>query len=225
VNLGPADLVAFVDDDETVASDWLRELVDTRERLDAAAVFGPVERLLPPDAPRWLQRSGFLKDGPREVEMSWERARTGNALVDGAWFYEHGLRFDSDFGRSGGEDAHLFGRIQALGGRLVSAPSAWVQEVCPPERARFGWLWWRAWNCGEIYERLCRVFPSRRPPVARFLGRLGRSALFAALGLGPLLVGRPEAFLGSLLGIALAIGGAREWLRPRNVNSLPTYGT
>jgi succinoglycan biosynthesis protein ExoM len=225
VDLGPAALVAFVDDDEIVEPNWLCDLVEALAGLSAAAVFGPVERVLPVEAPRWLRRGRFLEDGPRDQDLSWNMARTGNALVSGEWFYEHGLRFDPDFGRSGGEDAHLFGRIQALGGRLVSTDNARVHESYSPARARFRWLWLRAWNCGEIYERLCRVFPVRRHPATRFFGRLARSMVFAVLGLLLLLIGRPEGFVRSLLVVALAIGGAREWLRPRDPRTIPAYGT
>lgn len=45
------DYFAFFDDDETVPANWLTTLLATMRRYDADVVFGPVEGLLPSDAP------------------------------------------------------------------------------------------------------------------------------------------------------------------------------
>lgn len=219
----PVDLVAFVDDDEEAAPDWLRRLV---EALDAGydAVFGPVERRLPRGTPGWIARGDFFRLAAPEGEVDWRGARTGNALVRGAWLYERGLRFDESFGRSGGEDAHLFARLGAAGARLGSAPAARVAEAVEPERVALRYLVRRGWRQGIAYSRVRGALPAvARHPLLSTLRRTSEGGLHlarAALGRGER---RVEAARG-LARLALAGGGLAGWLTPGlSTDSLGAY--
>ena len=48
-----ADFIAFLDDDELVSSGWLKNMWIALHRFNADAVFGPVVRRLPANAPLW----------------------------------------------------------------------------------------------------------------------------------------------------------------------------
>lgn len=225
VDMGPADLVAFVDDDEVVDPRWLVELVETYETQRADAVFGPVRRTLPEQAPDWIRRGGFFHGEEPAGELPWQAARTGNALVDGRWFYAEGFRFDVDYGRSGGEDAHLFARLQQAGARLVANPLAVVAEPVEPNRLAFGWLWRRTWRSAETYHRITHELPDPPSPALQAVKRLARAGWLGLRGLPGAVRGRPEGVAAAALSVALAGGGLRAWLRPVRVESLPQYGS
>ena len=57
----------------------------------------------------------------------------------GAALFE-GRRFDPAFGRSGGEDSELFGRMLRAGARFCWCDEAIVTELVPAARHRLGWL-------------------------------------------------------------------------------------
>lgn len=210
----PVDLVAFVDDDEEAAPDWLRRLVEALDSGDYDAVFGPVERRLPAETPGWIARGDFFRLAAPQGDVDWRGARTGNALVRGAWLYARGFRFDESFGRSGGEDAHLFARLGEAGARMGSAPAARVAEEVEPDRLALRYLVRRGWRQGIAYSRVRGALPAvAHHPALSTLRRASEGSLHlarAAVGLGER---RVEAARG-LARLALAGGGLAGWLAP-----------
>ena len=73
------DFVAFVDDDEEPAAEWLAELLRTRAQYDADVVTGPVVRRIEGDAPAWVVQSLQLRRHPTGHRLP--NAGTGNVLV------------------------------------------------------------------------------------------------------------------------------------------------
>jgi glycosyltransferase involved in cell wall biosynthesis len=155
------DLVAFIDDDEFPAGDWLPSLVRCLDRMDVDGVLGPVRPHFEGDAPAWLVKSGLCERpapatgtviGPRDM-------RTGNALVKRALFLEDESPFDPAYGTIGGSDVIFFERMVARG-------------------RTFRWC-----NEGAVYEsvsgeRLTGSYYVRRA-LARGLGNSKRAALLS----------------------------------------------
>ena len=56
LEFGPADFVAFIDDDEAARPGWLTELCERIRQTGADAVFGPVHACFPAGAPQWAVR-------------------------------------------------------------------------------------------------------------------------------------------------------------------------
>ncbi|MHC4389684.1 MAG: glycosyltransferase family 2 protein [Planctomycetota bacterium] len=207
VNLGPAELVAFVDDDEVVTEGWLRELVRVHKASRADAVFGSVRPRLPERCPDWVQRGGFFdRPEPREgTVLDWRSTRTGNALVRGDWFYKRGFRFAETLG-DGGEDSALFLDLQQAGARLIAAPTSIVYEDVPLDRTNSRWLTQRAYRCGRSYEMTRHKDPDSPPLILR---AVKNGLLALALGLaGALLtpLGRRELGVRSQMAWALMRG-------------------
>ncbi|MHC5004392.1 MAG: glycosyltransferase family 2 protein [Planctomycetota bacterium] len=226
VDMGPADLVMFIDDDEIADPRCLLELAAALDRTGADASFGFVGGLLPPGAPRWMVRGGFFDHpagGPDE-RLSWRATRAGCTMVRGRWFYEERVRFDPAFGRSGGEDVDLFARLAAGGAQLVGAPLAVAWEHVPRDRSSLRSLLRRQYRNGINFERLCRRHQVRRHPAVRLGGRLARCAFEGVAGLPALLLGRPERAVRAALGAALAAGGAAAWWNPCAAGRLIAYG-
>ena len=123
------DFVAFLDDDEEAAHDWLRELDAAMERHpDAGCVGGP---LLAPDlpTPRTCTRCS-LKDGERDLgepEREVDRVIGGNMAIPKWAFAKVGLFDDRISGI--GDDDEWMRRARALSLPIIHAPAARILHL------------------------------------------------------------------------------------------------
>lgn len=203
-----ADFLAFVDDDETVESQWLDRLVAKAAETGADAVLGPVRALYGPEAPAWMRRGDFHSTHPVWVDGEIRTGYTCNALLRLAAPPVSGRRFDLALGRSGGEDTAFFDEVHAAGGRIVFAEDAWVHEPVPPSRARFSWLARRRLRMGQTHGQ---ILAERHQGAARLAAAALAAAkcavcLAAAAALFPMPVRRNRYLLRGLLH-AGAVGG------------------
>ena len=222
LEMGPADFVLFVDDDEIVPTDWLTALVRCQGKTDADVILGPVTGRLPKNARKWMTRGGFFNKevGPDGTELDWRSGRTSNTLVAGRWFFEESYRFDSSFGRSGGSDSHLFHRLAGHGATFAACDSARVFEDVEPERASIRWLLLRNYRNGLVYQRVAQ----EKLVPARALWRVTKAAWKGTTGLPLAIEGRPERTIRGGMLLALAYGGVVAWLRPQRAASWVEYG-
>jgi len=134
-----ADVLVFLDDDETPHEDWLVNLLKTHREYDADAVCGPVHAVFDGGEDPWVAAGGYYL-GQRRTGLptgtALRRAATNNLLLDMAAVRRMGLRFDHRFGTSGGEDSLFTGQLTASGGTLVLCAEAVVDDLVPPERNR-----------------------------------------------------------------------------------------
>ena len=158
-------LVAFIDDDEYPAEEWLVQLYRTLKRQGADGVLGPVLPDFPPDAPRWLRKGRFFdrRRLPTGAYIADGDGRTGNVLLLRSIFTEGGCWFDPAFGRTGGEDSDFFQRQFRSGGKFVWCDEAAVYENVPPERWKVSFLLKRLLRAGTGDGELMRArkLPSR----------------------------------------------------------------
>jgi len=142
-----ANVICFVDDDETVAEDWFVHLYEAHRQSGAQLVGGPVRAIIPTPADSAYRRivQQGISDRYRKIEMAAaERLRTGklgkisiltnNWFADAEIFTRHGLRFDPELRLSGGSDTQFFRDAIEKGIRTGWAPDAVVYETIPPER-------------------------------------------------------------------------------------------
>jgi succinoglycan biosynthesis protein ExoM len=148
------DLLAFVDDDETVSPDWLIELLRAAAETGADAVLGPVRAVYAEDAPRWMKRGDFHSTLPVWVKGDIRTGYTCNVLLHRSSPKLAGRRFNLALGRSGGEDTEYFARLREAGGTIAFAPEAIVCEPVPADRANFAWLAKRRFRMGQTHGRL-----------------------------------------------------------------------
>lgn len=129
------EFVAFIDDDEIPARDWLCNLFKACNAHSVAGVLGPVKPLFEHAPPRWVQKGNFFDrpthDTGYRIGM-WE-ARTGNVLfvrsiLDGVL-----EPFRLEFGTAG-EDIDFFRRMMEKGDIFIWCNEAIVHELVPPER-------------------------------------------------------------------------------------------
>lgn len=224
IEMGPADLVIFIDDDEIASRDWLNHLIQAVQETHADTVIGPVIGMLPDTAPSWCSQGKWYDkpvpsgNGP----MDWSGTRTSNTLVRGRWFYKHQLRFDPGYGRSGGSDVALFRQIAEQGGRFHAASEAVVYEHVEPYRARLNWLLKRFYRGGMVYERV-RCDRAMLSPAVDVARRAAKIMALTAKGLIMMPLGRTDDLLRAMTTSALLAGGINAWLRPRRSSGYVEY--
>ena len=171
------DFVAFIDDDEFPAADWLQKLLSACEQYHADGVLGPVEPIFEEPPPDWLKRGGFYRRPTYQTGyvLSWRECRSGNVLFS-RWILDQvDVRFRSQF-RTGSEDVDFFRRIMTHGYRFVWCQEAVVFESVPATR----------WDCSILLKRaLLRGGDSLRHPTGR-LRAVGKSLLAVPLYLAAL---------------------------------------
>ncbi|MCP5025484.1 MAG: glycosyltransferase family 2 protein [Actinomycetia bacterium] len=124
----PGHLVAFVDDDETVAPAWLSTLTRTHALSQPAAVVGYVQYTFPAGSPRWLAGSRVYAWPDWSDGEVLDTLATGNLLIDRSLTAELGPLFDPRFGLLGGEDHHLGRRLVSGGHPIVHSRNAVTYE-------------------------------------------------------------------------------------------------
>src|SRR6516225_2995473 len=138
--------LVFVDDDEYASTNWLAELVASRD--GANAVFGPCEAIYSEGTLDWIRQGDYHSNRITERDRI-TTGYTSNVLIDMAFVRRHGLRFDPALGRTGGEDTMFFHAMYRKGGVLRYASGAVVYESVVQSRANFAWVVRRRYRAGQ----------------------------------------------------------------------------
>jgi len=190
---------AMIDDDEVPHPDWLEQLLLAQRETGADVVQGRVIAVFPQGTPDWIVRGGYFGwpldmdgagDGQHEGCAELDKAMTNNVLVRHAVVRSTGLRFDPQFGLTGGGDIVFFRALKAAGFRIVYAPEARVSEMIPVERATLRYLWWRWYRRGSNARFKQPIVCKPNPKLKRRVRLIWRSSGCAAVSTGlALLVG------------------------------------
>lgn len=204
------DFVAFIDDDETAAPDWLAALLERQRETGAAAVTGPTRPVFTGTVPDWMKiafEQCYIRPRPgtplREIT-------TSNLLLDRRAMRRLGLRFEEALSLVGGEDTFLAFELVGRGETIAWAAGAVTHEFIPESRARLGWLLRRWYRTGNIEALLAmrRRFGLR----GRIAGAAGGAARLGIGGLALLavapgcLAGSPARSLKRLYTVARGAG-------------------
>ncbi|MDR0413455.1 MAG: glycosyltransferase family 2 protein [Dysgonamonadaceae bacterium] len=135
--------IAFLDDDETVGTDYLQQLdAFYRDCPDAALTGGPVVPVYETPPPEWLSRftlrlvTGYYNKGERiRTVGAKDYPGTGHATFRRELFLRYGA-FNTGLGRQGtsllgGEDKDFFLRLMRNGVRCYYLPAARVYHHIP----------------------------------------------------------------------------------------------
>ncbi len=180
------DLLAFIDDDERPLEGWLSALIRTHSATGAGAVAGPVVTMLTGEHDPWLDAGGFFARQHRASVMTGTEidvAATNNLLLDLRQVRAMGIRFDVDFGLSGGSDTLFTRSFVAHGAKIVWCREAKVTEEVRASRLSRSWMLKRALSFGTTDVRVALKLAATRR--ARALAR-ARSCLrgLPRVGLG-----------------------------------------
>jgi glycosyltransferase involved in cell wall biosynthesis len=184
--------IAFIDDDEFPERTWLLNLFDTLRSYLADAALGPVRPHDPVGTPEWLIKCRLCErpSHPTGTVLKGKQTRTGNVLFARRMFARPEDRFDSRFGRTGGEDIQFFRMMEAKGKKYVWCEEAPVYEAVPPER-------WSA----VFYTRRSLRIGGNAGRTARRRNSLMQSLYAAIKSLGALVVMAPMLPVARFLGM------------------------
>lgn len=177
------DVLIFIDDDERPEPGWLTALLETWRTTGAEAVVGPVTSTFEvvPDA--WTEAGGFFVRRRLATGTEVAVAATNNLLLRLDFVREHGLRFDLDFGITGGDDTMFTRELVRAGGRIVWCAEAMVVDVVPAARVTHRWVMLRAFSSGNSWSatsaKLART-PAER--LIAFCASVASGAARVALG-------------------------------------------
>ncbi|MGZ9100580.1 MAG: glycosyltransferase family 2 protein [Brevundimonas sp.] len=146
-----APLIAFLDDDEAAAPDWLSALLKAQAATGADVVFGPITGRAPDAAP-WLKaylEQFFGREGPERTGLIDAPFGCGNSLMVRSAALPGAAPFSTDADQAGGEDDALFAALAARGGRFGWAADARVEEFAPAHRATLTYALARAFAYGQ----------------------------------------------------------------------------
>jgi succinoglycan biosynthesis protein ExoM len=148
------DLIAFIDDDEFPAEDWLYKLFKMYTTSGADGVLGPVKPYFETEPPRWVKKGGFFDRPihPTGHKLGWDRCRTGNVLFRKDILNRLEIPFRSMFGTAG-EDMDFFRRAMNVGFSFVWCDEAVAYEVVPPSRCTRTYLLRRALLRGSNFPK------------------------------------------------------------------------
>lgn len=139
------DLIAFIDDDEFPADDWLCNLYKVQKACNVNGVLGPVKPHFDSDPPQWVKRGRFFERPtyPTGYRVAWYESRTGNVLFQRKILNGVDTPFRPEFGNAG-EDMDFFRRMIDGGFTFAWCDEAAVYESVPPSRCTRSYLLKRA---------------------------------------------------------------------------------
>lgn len=183
-----AAILICVDDDEIVLPGWARGYEVGFERLlHRDVLMGWVDfafegRKSPWMTPTDLGRQIFGRRRNIRSTTNYAMRRAVFAKVDGL-----GMRFDTQFNTSGGEDTEFFMRLSREHARYTATvPQARSVEYITEDRATLRWMLSRAWTQNIVYFRILHDVRRKRrghtrAETVKFVLRISRIRLWRAL--------------------------------------------
>jgi len=148
------DFVAFIDDDEYPAPDWLHNLYETWAEHGVAGVLGPVVPYFDNEPPAWATKGKFFDRVrfPTGYQLSSDLARTGNVLFKRDILNTVDIPFRSQFDTAG-EDIDFFRRMMEQGFKFIWCDEAVAYELVPSSRCTRKYLLRRALLRGSNFSK------------------------------------------------------------------------
>jgi succinoglycan biosynthesis protein ExoM len=148
------DFIAFIDDDEFAAVNWLRTLLETCLNHEVDGVLGTIKPYFELEPPLWVRKGGFFE---RETfatgsVVSWPKTRTGNVLFRKRILSGIETPFRPEFATAG-EDMDFFRRMIERGNKFVWCSEALAYEVIPRSRCTRNFLLQRALLRGSNFPK------------------------------------------------------------------------
>ncbi len=181
--------VVFIDDDEIAPPRWLHHLFTTMRGSDVDGVIGAVMPVFNDETPVWM-RNRELFYGRLPETGAFGPKYTSNAIVRASLLKMLDGPFDPAYGISGGEDTHLFDRLEQLGGRFIFCREAFVNEFLPPDRTRIGYLFQRNVKGGNTHARRVIEFSGNRRQWVRFTLAV-KAVIYGSISFSGMLVSLP----------------------------------
>lgn len=146
--------LAILDDDETADKYWIRNLLEATKKFNADAVFGYVIPVFDPAIPNWKrQREIYFEPigNTGDTPLSFP---TTNCMIKSDKVNQFNVRFNPEYGLSGGEDQVFFRLLSTYGARFVFSKEAITYEKISIFRSKLKSISRRAIHQGNAYGRI-----------------------------------------------------------------------
>jgi len=154
--------LAFLDDDEEVASDWLAHFLATLQKFAADAVVGPVLPRFPRGgAIDAYRRHVYTRDARVLTGTPLLRWNIGNSIFDKASCFVEAEPFLPRLGRTGGEDTVFLRQLTRRGRKMVWCGEAVAWESVPADRLEADYLLRRAFRGAQTTTFVCAAVTPR----------------------------------------------------------------
>lgn len=148
--------VAFIDDDEEPAPDWLDKLLSASRAWRADVVQGRVVPRFTCEPAPWILQESLFERVTGETGDLLPFAAT-NATLAAMEVFDAVGGFEESWALTGGTDTLLFAKAARAGFRIVWCDEAVVREDVGADRANLGWLCRRALRVGITQSRVKRA--------------------------------------------------------------------
>jgi succinoglycan biosynthesis protein ExoM len=135
---GDCDFCCFTDDDQTVSSGWLTELLRCQQEFDADGVAGPTMPSFTMKVPVYIEN--FHKPNTYPYGTIVDSAFTGNLLLRKKFLDLLDGPFNIRLNLSGGEDSFLTREIIRKAGIIRFNPDAVAYEIIPADRSTVAYV-------------------------------------------------------------------------------------
>ncbi len=199
-----ADFCCFVDDDQTVANDWLSEMVRCQKEFDADGVWGtnpPVFKNKVPDYVQEFHNPESLKYG-----TIVDKAFTNCLMLRKKILDQMEGPFDTRLNFSGGEDSYMTLLFSKNGGIIRGNPYAVAYEMVPEVRTTLKYILRRTYRISNT-ELIVRSLTEESFSALKTIPGLTLRFCYGLLILIPCLIIGGEDKLKGVLKITNAVGG------------------
>jgi succinoglycan biosynthesis protein ExoM len=138
------EFLAFIDDDEFPANDWLLKLFEACTKYGVDGVLGPVKPYFEEESPAWVVKGKFYERRTHKTGhvIRGSEGRTGNVLLKRKLFADLEEPFRPHF--RAGEDQDFFTRMIERGNVFIWCEEAVAYEIVPPSRWKRSFMLRRA---------------------------------------------------------------------------------
>jgi len=145
--------IAIIDDDETADNYWIKNLIDTIVRFNADAVFGYVIPVFDSNIAQWMKQREIyfnLMGKTGDPALSYY---TTNCMIKSSNVKKFNLRFDPEYGLTGGSDPVFFELLSEYKLKFVVCREAITYETVPAHRNELKFFCNRFIQRGSNYGR------------------------------------------------------------------------
>jgi len=203
---GEVGFLAFVDDDETVDSQWIIELLSAQRKTGGTFIQGPVVMSVREPADEWWLSTTFFAQNSfanlAPIGESW----TNNVLIDLEFIKSRNIQFEKALQFEGGEDTLFFQDVVASGGSGFFATQALVYEVQQESRLSWRWGLFRQYRYGITRAKTAVLRRSRRDALGFCLIRGSGMIIVGLMKLPTALVNGKHGIVSGLALMARGFG-------------------
>lgn len=153
VEMASGNYLFFIDDDEFAEEFCIMHHLKTLEEFDADVTMGNVYPYFEANIPDYIRKAYPYSKINDEDGKNSKFFNSGNTMISLENLKKEFIKFNPEYGITGGSDNELFYKLYKTGAKITSCSSSVAYEFIPPARANVKWLLRRVFRTGNNYTR------------------------------------------------------------------------